>query len=72
MLAQHFDCAIALIESCKGKMAVKRSANASEFRQILSRLKEVQEKLERPDQLSVASKLSDINKSLSIIEGNHS
>ena len=49
---------------------MKRSSNASEFRQILSRLKEVQEQLERPDQSSLASKLSDINNSLSIIEGN--
>ena len=51
-------------------MAVNRSSNASKFRQILSRLKEVQEKLERCDQSSLASKLSDINGSLSIIEGN--
>ena len=51
-------------------MAVNRSSNASEFRQILSRLKEVQEKLETSDQSSLASKLSDINGSLSIIEGN--
>ena len=52
-------------------MAVNRSSNASELRQILSRLKEVQEKLERSDQSSLASKLSDINGSLdSIIEGN--
>ena len=51
-------------------MSVKRFSNASEFRQILSRLKEVQEKLERSDQSSLASKLSDINNSLSIIEGN--
>ena len=49
---------------------MKRSSNASEFRQILSRLKEVQEQLERSDQSSLASKLSDINNSLSIIEGN--
>ena len=51
-------------------MAVNRSSNASELRLILSRLKEVQEKLERSDQSSVASKLSDINGSLSIIEVN--
>ena len=52
-------------------MAVNRSSNASELRQILSRLKKVQEKLERSDQSSLASKLSDINGSLdSIIEGN--
>ena len=51
-------------------MAVNRSSNASELRLILSRLKEVQEKLERSDQSSLASKLSDINGSLSIIEGN--
>ena len=51
-------------------MSVKRSSNASEFRQILSRLKEVQEQLERSDQSSLASKLSDINNSLTIIEGN--
>ena len=51
-------------------MALNRSSNASEFRQILSRLKEVQEKLETSDQSSLASKLSDINGSLSIIEGN--
>ena len=52
-------------------MAVNRSSNASEFRQILSTLKEVQEKLETSDQSSLASKLSDINGSLSgIIEGN--
>ena len=50
-------------------MAVTAS-NASEFRQILTRLKEVQDKLERSDQASLASKLSDINDSLSIIEGN--
>ena len=50
-------------------MSVKRFSNASEFRQILSRLKEVQEKLERSDQSSLGSKLSDINKPLSIIEG---
>ena len=49
---------------------MKRSSNASEFRQILSRLKEVQEQLERSDQSSLASKLSDINNSLTIIEGN--
>ena len=49
---------------------MKRSSNASEFRHILSRLKEVQEQLERSDQSSLASKLSDINNSLSIIEGN--
>ena len=49
---------------------MKRSSNASEFRQILSRLKEVQEQLKRSDQSSLASKLSDINNSLSIIEGN--
>ena len=49
---------------------MKRFSNASEFRQILRRLKEVQEKLERSDQSSLASKLSDINNSLSIIEGN--
>ena len=47
-----------------------RASNASEFRQILTRLKEVQDKLERSDQASLASKLSDINDSLSIIEGN--
>ena len=47
-----------------------RASNASEFRQILTRLKEVQDKLERSDQDSLASKLSDINDSLSIIEGN--
>lgn len=51
-------------------MAVNRSSNASELRLILSRLKEVQEKLERSDQSSLASKLSDINGSLSIIEVN--
>ena len=51
-------------------MAVNRSSNASELRLILSRLKEVQEKLERSDQSSLASKLSDINCSLSIIEVN--
>ena len=49
---------------------MKRSSNASEFRQILSRLKEVQEQLERSDQSSLASKLSDINNSLTIIKGN--
>ena len=47
-----------------------RASNASEFRQILTRLKEVQDKLERSDQASLESKLSDINDSLSIIEGN--
>lgn len=47
-----------------------RASTASEFRQILTRLKEVQDKLERSDQASLASKLSDINDSLSIIEGN--
>ena len=51
-------------------MAVNRSSNASELRLILSRLKEDQEKLERSDQSSLASKLSDINGFLSIIEGN--
>ena len=51
-------------------MAVNRSSNASELRLILSRLKEVQEKLERSDQSSLASKLSDINGSLSIIKVN--
>jgi len=51
-------------------MAVNRSSNASELRLILSRLKEVQEKLERSDQSSLASKLSDINGSLSITEVN--
>ena len=51
-------------------MAVNRSSNASELRLILSRLKEVQEKLERSDQSSLGSKLSDINGSLSIIEVN--
>ena len=67
LLLKRFDFAIALVEFCRRKMAVNRSSNASEFRQILSRLKEVQEKLER---WSLASKLSDINGSLSIIEGN--
>ena len=66
----RFDFAIALVEFCKGKMAVNSSSNASELRLILSKLKEVQEKLERSDQSSLASKLSDINGSLSIIEGN--
>ena len=47
-----------------------RASNASEFRQILTRLKEVQDKLERSDQASLESELSDINDSLSIIEGN--
>jgi len=42
-LRKRFDFAFALVEFCKGKMAVNRSLNASEFRQILSRL-EVQEK----------------------------
>ena len=70
LLPNRFDFAIALVEFCKGKMAVNRSSNASELRLILSRLKEVQEKLERSDQSSLASKLSDINGSLSIIEGN--
>ena len=51
-------------------MAVSRSSNGSEFRQILSTLKEVQEKLETSNQSSLASKLSAINGSLSIIEGN--
>ena len=51
-------------------MAVNRSSNASGLHLILSRLKEVQEKFERSDQSSLASKLSDINGSLSIIEGN--
>ena len=49
---------------------MNRSSNASELRLILSRLKEVQEKLERSDQSSLASKLSVINGSLSIIEVN--
>ena len=53
----------------EGKNGVNRSSNGSEFRHILSRLKEVQEKLERSDQSSLASELSDINDSLSIIEG---
>ena len=70
LLRNRFDFAIALVEFCKGKMAVNRSSNASELRLILSRLKEVQEKLERSDQSSLASKLSDINGSLSIIEVN--
>ena len=51
-------------------MAVNRSLNGSELCLILSRLKEVQEKLERSDQSSLVSKLSDINGSLSIIEAN--
>ena len=50
--------------------AVKTSSNASELRKILSRLKEVQEKLETSDQTSLASKFPDINDTLSIIEGN--
>ena len=70
LLPNRYDFAIALVEFCKGKMAVNRSSNASELRLILSRLKEVQEKLERSDQSSLASKLSDINGSLSIIEVN--
>ena len=37
-LRKGFDFAIALVEFCKGKMAVNRSSNASEFRQILGRL----------------------------------
>ena len=70
--SKRFDLAIALVEFSSRKMAVNRSSNASKFRQILSRsrLKEVQEKLERCDQSSLASELSDINGSLSIIEGN--
>ena len=70
LLPKRFDFAIALVEFCRRKMAVNSSSNASEFRQILSRLKEVQERLERSDQSSLASKLSDIDGSLSIIEGN--
>ena len=61
LLPNRFDFAITLVEFCKGKMAVNRSSNASELRLILSRLKEVQEKLERSDQSSLESKLSDIN-----------
>ena len=49
---------------------MNRSSNASELRLILSRLKEVQEKLERSDQSSLANKLSVINGSLRIIEVN--
>ncbi|CAH3152029.1 unnamed protein product [Pocillopora meandrina] len=51
-------------------MASSRASNVSEFRQVLSRLKDLHEKLERSDQSSLAAKLSDINDSLSIIEGN--
>ena len=51
-------------------MAVDRSSNAFEFRLILSPLEEVQETLERSSQSSYASKLSDINDSLSIIKAN--
>lgn len=51
-------------------MASSRASNVSEFRQVLSRLKDLHEKLERSDQSSLAAKLSDINGSLSIIEGN--
>ena len=51
-------------------MATNRNSNASEFRQVLSRLKEVQEKLENSDQSRLTSKLSDMNDSLNIIEGN--
>ena len=52
------------------EMASSRASNVSEFRQVLSRLKDLHEKLERSDQSSLAAKLSDINDSLSIIEGN--
>ena len=63
LVPKRFDFAIALVEFYKGKMAV------NDFRMRMSRLKEVQEQLERSDQSSLVSKLPDvIDGSLSIIE----
>ena len=53
-------------------MAATRSTNMSEFRLVLNKLKDVQEKLEESDQSAVANQLTDINDSLRIIEGNQS
>ena len=44
----------------------------SEFRLVLNKLKDVQEKLEKSDQSAVANQLTDINDSLRIMEGNQS
>ena len=53
-------------------MAATRNTNMSQFRLVLNKLKDVQEKLEKSDQLAVANQLTDTNDSLRIIEGNQS
>ena len=44
----------------------------SEFRTILTRIREVKEKLEQTDNLELARQLGDVNDSLRILEGNQS
>ncbi|XP_068714058.1 uncharacterized protein [Montipora foliosa] len=53
-------------------MAATRNTNVSEFRLVLNKLKDLQEKLEKSDQSAVANQLTDINDSLRINEGNQS
>ena len=51
-------------------MATSRASNAFGFWQVLSRLKDLREKLERSNQCSLAAKLPDINDAFSTIQGN--
>ena len=53
-------------------MASSRIGNASpsEFRLVLTKLTEVQKKLDTTDQSSVIAKLKQVNDSLQIVEGN--
>ena len=53
-------------------MAATRNTNMSEFRLVLNKLKDVQEKLEKSDQSAVANQLTDMNDSFRIMEGNQS
>lgn len=50
---------------------MSRGTSGSEFRLVLTKLNEVQEKLDKSDQSALANSLSEINDSLRIIEGNH-
>lgn len=56
----------------RSKMASSRIGNASpsEFRLVLTKLTEVQKKLDTTDQSSVMAQLRQVNDSLQIVEGN--
>lgn len=52
--------------------APRVNTSGSEFRTILTRIKEVKEKLELSDNVELARQLGEVNDSLRILEGNQS